>query len=240
MGENLSGQVGAGFFGNPNNTSYSDNNPVVVPTAVVGLASGVSTVRAGDFHVCALTLVGGVKCWGANNSGQLGRGAGSTDLLRSAVPEDVMGLSSGVKSLSLAGNTSCAVLMDDSVKCWGVLVAAPQGVATYPGLAAVHTPASIPGLESGVRSVSVVAAGSGCALLKTGGVKCWGRQEILGNLAYSTGQWTAVDVRGLESGVLAISDRCALKVTGVVACWGGVTPNSPSTVNLEPIDGPQF
>jgi alpha-tubulin suppressor-like RCC1 family protein len=72
-GYNYFGQLGDGT------TTRSATTPVDVS----GLASGVSTLAGGDAHTCALTN-GGVKCWGANDAGQLGVNPGWT-------PVDVVG-----------------------------------------------------------------------------------------------------------------------------------------------------
>lgn len=102
-GLNHLGQLGDGTIGD-----HSSN-----PISVEGLED-VETLDVGGFHTCVLTTGGGVKCWGANDRGQLGDG--TTD--DSLTPVDVLGLSSGVTAISASIEHTCAVV-SGGVKCWG-------------------------------------------------------------------------------------------------------------------------
>jgi len=81
----------------------------------VGLAGGVAAVASGWDHTCALTISGGIKCWGGNYSGQLGDGTTTTRL----IPVDVVGLASGLVAIGTGFAYNCAVLPSGSLKCWG-------------------------------------------------------------------------------------------------------------------------
>jgi alpha-tubulin suppressor-like RCC1 family protein len=228
-GVNNGGQVGDG-------TTTNRSTPVDVS----GLSSGVTGISVGiaSYSSCALLSTGGVKCWGGNGSGQIGDG---TTTIRST-PVDVSGLSSGVSAISVGDRIACAVLSTGAAKCWGGNGSGQIGDGTTTNR---YTPVAVSGLSSGV---STIAAGGShtCALLTTGGVKCWG-QNSNGRLGDGTTTWSnfPVDVSGLSSGVSAISaggqHTCALLSTGGVKCWGfnssgqlgdGTITNSSTPVNV--------
>jgi alpha-tubulin suppressor-like RCC1 family protein len=184
---------------------------------VDGLSTGVTAVTAGRSHTCALTTAGGVKCWGSNDSGQLGDGTRSG---RSS-PADVFGLTSGIASVDAGDNHTCAVTTSGAVKCWG---GDSYGKLGDGNDKSQTKPVDVVGLTSGIAAVSA-GGGHTCAVTIAGGVKCWGN-NYSGQLGDGTREirQTPVDVVGLSSGVAAVSTgahrTCALMENGGVKCWG--------------------
>lgn len=211
---------GAKCWGNNANGMLGNNSTssTQVPTDVYGLTSGVASISAGTYHTCAVTTGGGVKCWGANQYGQLG----NNSTTQSLVPVNVSGLTAGVAQLAVGEDYhTCAVTASGGAKCWGYNYYGQLGTGnTVQSL----VPVDVAGLTSGVASLS---AGSSavCAVTTAGGAKCWG-QNISGRLGNGTTSSSSVpvDVSGLTSGVASISSRhfnsCAITTAGGVKCWG--------------------
>jgi len=194
------------------------------PDAFVGPTA--KAVSAGGAHACAITVQGAVKCWGYNGYGQLGNGS----TMDSATPVDVVGLSSGVISISAGDAHTCVVTTVGGIKCWGSNYYGQLGDGNGAVSAYSATPVDVTGLTSGM-----VAVGTGydhtCGLTTGGGVKCWGSAASgqLGNGASGAGVTykTPSDVGNLSSGVASLSagayHTCVLTTGGGVRCWGSNT-----------------
>jgi alpha-tubulin suppressor-like RCC1 family protein len=162
-----------------------------------------------------------VKCWGTNTEGEVGDGGVCGTLCD--LPEDVIGLGTGVRAISAWGTHTCALTGLGSVKCWGSNYYGQLGDGTTKIRSA---PVDVYGLTD----ITMIAAGMShtCAVTSAGAVKCWG-----GNLSGQLGNGnqgdyasnpTPVQVAGLETGVAAIAaglgHTCALTDHGAVKCWG--------------------
>jgi len=98
----------------------------LTPVDVIGLTSGVSAIDAGNAHTCALTASGGVKCWGANYSGQIGDGTTT----ERHTPVNVSGLTSGVNAIANGQFHTFALIAVGGVKGWGFNYAGQLGDGT--------------------------------------------------------------------------------------------------------------
>ena len=85
----------------------------------VSFSSGLTatSIYAGGHHTCAILSDGSVKCWGRNQFGQLG--IGTTINTNTPTTVNTLGAGRSVISLALAWDSTCALLDDGSVKCWG-------------------------------------------------------------------------------------------------------------------------
>jgi alpha-tubulin suppressor-like RCC1 family protein len=200
-GANGDGQLGDG-------TKTNRNTAVDVPA----LTSGATTIAAGFGHTCAVTTTGGVKCWGANASGQLGHGQLVTlgnvtfpDLTDRSTPVDVPALTTGVAAITAGEGHTCSLAINGNVHCWGDNAYGQVGDGTFDNRI-------VPVFVAGLTDVAAISSHGihTCALTMTGGVNCWG--------IFAGGP------PALSSGVAAIAagyqHSCALLPSGVVTCWG--------------------
>ncbi|MCB9600089.1 MAG: chromosome condensation regulator RCC1 [Sandaracinus sp.] len=151
-GANGQGQLGGG------GASVRELSPIVIS----GL-NGVTEVRAGRDHSCALRGDGTVWCWGGNDVGQLGDGTFSQRT--SPVRVDL----SSVRSISAASDArhTCAIRTDDSLWCWGLNTNGQVGDRTLDNR---NTPVRI------AEEIAAVAVGwtHTCASTIDGRPVCWG------------------------------------------------------------------
>ncbi|GAB5365072.1 hypothetical protein AAMO2058_001025200 [Amorphochlora amoebiformis] len=177
-GSGFYGQLGSGSSSNvgddPDETSKSFND------VDLGNANPVK-VKAGAAHTCVLLDDGNIKCWGWGVCGQTGYGHVST----TGDDSNEMGTNlhnvhlNGLKAVDLAlGEThTCALLEDDTVRCWGcnsnsqlgIQHPSPRDTEPYP----IHT--HLLPIPFSSRAVGVVAGSTyTCARLENGHVECVG------------------------------------------------------------------
>jgi alpha-tubulin suppressor-like RCC1 family protein len=222
-GSNEFGQLGnSAIETGPPTTTHPSYSAAPVPVTGLTGALGLAVARG---HGCAIVAEGKVQCWGDNTLHQLGN-AGLTAAL-SLAPVEVTGLT-GVAALALGNFHSCALRSDGGVTCWGTNLYGQLGSGAPE--AGPLGPVSVLGLGTGpgLEAATAVAAGTdhACALLASGGVRCWGlnARGQLGDGQVEAGVATPVDVANL-TGVTAISagfeHTCALLEGVGVRCWGG-------------------
>lgn len=186
------------------------------PTDVSGLTSGIVVVSAGARHSCAITEAGGVKCWGANDFGQLGDG---TTIARRS-PVDVSGLSGSIVAVVAGYAHSCALTTTGAVKCWGLNNYGQLGDGTT---SVRRTPVGVSSLSRGVIAISAGRAHT-CALTYAYSVRCWGKNDR-GQLGDGTtvNRPTPVTVASLGNTVLHITsggDHNCAGTSNRAKCWG--------------------
>jgi alpha-tubulin suppressor-like RCC1 family protein len=114
------GWNGGGTVGDGSNTTRT------TPVDVVGLNNGVEALSTGGVHSCAVTVSGGVKCWGMNTTGQVGDGTSNNhrtapvDVLEAPGGQPLTGVAAVAAggSITNLGHT-CVVTDSGGVKCWG-------------------------------------------------------------------------------------------------------------------------
>ena len=223
-GDNYYGQLGIGVTGN--------NFKPKLLTTVVNLGAGrtAQAVTLGPEHTCAILDDDTVKCWGGNGKGQLGYG---DNVQRNAPPnQTAVDLGSGrtAKAVSAGTRHTCAILDDDTVKCWGWNDYGQLGYGDYVQRNAPPNQ-TVVDLGSG-RTAKALSTGywHTCAILDDDTVKCWGWNDF-GELGYgdyvqrnAPPTQTVVDLgsgRTAKAVSTGYGHTCAILDDGSLKCWGG-------------------
>ena len=226
-GYNIFGQLGDGTL-----TSR------LTATTVWGLDGGPKSAKAvaisaGSDHTCAVLSTGGATCWGNNSVGRLGNENVVGD---SSTPVPVTGIDGSTDAtfavaISASSSHTCALMRTGAIRCWGYNGSGELGDDTTVNRS---TPVLVLGVDGSIPSATAVAISVGsshsCAVMRTGGVMCWGFNAYgkLGD-ATTVNRTKPVPVSGLGGAndafaAVAISagdaHTCAVLTTGRATCWG--------------------
>jgi alpha-tubulin suppressor-like RCC1 family protein len=245
-GYNNYGQLGLGDNVHRCNSvaTCGDNLPDVILGGEI-----VKQVAAGVYHTCALLSPSmRVKCWGYNNYGQLGyedtaprgnSGATTPDLLPYLDLGTYLSNPVKVKRLTAGAYHNCAILENDTVKCWGRGYAGALGLenGSTIGDGAGEMGDSLPVVSLSSTKIPKEIKSqvySNCVVFTDDTMKCWGYNNY-GQLGYeNTGNYG--DAAGEMGDSLPLVDFgsgelvsqvdvgfysvCVITQSNKLKCWG--------------------
>jgi alpha-tubulin suppressor-like RCC1 family protein len=214
-----------------------------LPYVDLGTGRTARAVSAGDDMTCALLDNNTVKCWGLNGGGELGLGdqvarGGMAGQMGDALPAVDLGTGRTAKQVFAGYSRACALLDDDSLKCWGNDASGALGngeATTNIGVKAGQMGDALApiALGTGLHALTIAHGGETvCAVVPGSRVKCWGR-NLEGELAVgdtmarggAPGEMgDALPFANLGGSPVAIAGaaghECAVIADGSLACWG--------------------
>ncbi len=215
-----------------------------LPAVALGTGRFATEITAGAGFTCVILDDGSVKCWGSNSLGQLGQGdtanrGDDPGEMGDALPPINLGTGRTAKSLASGVAHTCAILDDDSLKCWGFNSFGVLGLGD--GFGRGDAPGemgdALPTVSLGTgRTAQTIGLGAyqTCAILDDGNLKCWGYnawgqlgQGDTANRADGPGEMgdNLLPVN-LGTGRRAVAlgsgghHTCALLDDSTVKCWG--------------------
>jgi cysteine-rich repeat protein len=226
-GNNAHGQLGRGDKTSTSLTDLTSNIDLGTDAVVTGIAVGYA-------HSCAVLKDGKTKCWGSNESGQLGIPINLNNKFIGDEPGEmgsnlqvIAAKFSTSSDMVAAGNFfSCARRLDKSVGCWGA------------GAGGAYTPAGNLNLGTPFTVAHLAVSGShACAVLTNNDLKCWGsnaggqlgQDDAIQRATASTMGDALLPINvgdgRVATSVLAVeASTCAVLDDGSAKCWGRNSP----------------
>ena len=192
-----------------------------------GTALTAKSLACGARHVCAILSDDTIKCWGSSEYGQLGQGnldyigdddyEMGNDLAAVDLGTDNAGNKLTAKGVDCGKYHTCAILSDDSVKCWGEnedgYLAKGTEAGNYIGddrgemgnnLASIDLGTVDGTVDGTVLTAKSVSCGTylTCILLSDGTIKCWGREAYMGRGADADYGLTGNDMPVVDLGTV--------------------------------------
>ncbi len=223
---------GQGFGASGVRGCFSDfQRGAALPYLDFGKNVSVKQIVSGRNHLCALTVDGKVKCWGTNQSGELGLGddvtrgcAGMGDAL------PFVNLGGNVEALAAGSKHTCAILENGSaVKCWGGNSEGQLGLGHTQDVGKQVQDIPFVPLDLGQKAVKEIAASENytCVKLISSQIKCWGEggpylgagdTRSRGTSPSDMGEALQPVATGFEAA--SIAPACAIDAEGHGKCWG--------------------
>lgn len=172
-GTNEQGQLGLGHT----DPIGDDELPSTVDALV--FAEDALQVTAGHRHTCARFVGGGVRCWGANAYGELGRGdevQQGDDEVVDQLPLIALGAVPPASHIAAGDNHTCALFENGDIKCWGRNSFGQLGIGSFEHVGDDELPAASDIVDLPGPAIQMDAGGNHtCAVLEDYRVFCWGR-----------------------------------------------------------------
>jgi alpha-tubulin suppressor-like RCC1 family protein len=180
-GNNVSGLLGLGDTVSRGDAPGQMGDSL--PMLDLGTGRTAKMVAVGSQHMCVLLDTNQIRCWGGNTYGQLGQGdtlarGDTAGEVGDFLPVVHLGTGRSATAVAAGGDTTCALLDNGSVKCWGRNDRGQLGQGDVVNRG--DEPNEMLSLDSIDLGTGVVAKAIGvgashaCALTTTNQVKCWG------------------------------------------------------------------
>lgn len=203
-------------------TKYSNPNYIA--------GSCIKDIATTATHTCAILANGKIKCWGGNWYGQLGDGTTED----SNLPVYVLDINNAEKLYLDGYYSSCALLEDKTIKCWGQNDFGQLGDGSDIDNQSEDCEqfdewsygCSVPRVVVGINNATDIVYNGyfGCTLLEDKTVNCWGYNYYgqLGNGTTSNSS-VPVEVTGIDNAIkisIGVTHACALLEDKTIKCWG--------------------